>query len=415
MTETEYGLTLIVADCKESPARVLKRIPFDKSKDDNGFQERWLQKLVSQYPSVLPIQQIEPALTPAIPVCMELPLKSGCADNLYVTPEGGLIVVETKLFRNPEARREVVGQIIDYAKDLSSLSYQQLEEAILKAEAPDGRGGHPSTGLYGLVASVDEEICEEQFIDAVSRNLERGRFLLLIIGDGIKEGTENIAAFLQQHAGMHFTLGLVSLAVFEMPCETGGYLVQPRILARTTNIERGIVTIENGRIGVKPSSDESGSSKSVAKRTTISEETYYEELAAHFPGVVPQLKAFTERLEEIGVGVEFSNSSIVFRWRPDEGRSWNLATIPTWGVVWADYLNMAADAVGLINLSHTYLKRLASLVPGAYVKETPKPTGWYVRKGETNVTIDELLAHEDGWLAAMQEFMTAASDALKDQ
>jgi hypothetical protein len=61
---------------------------------------------------------------------VELPLASGFVDNLYATPDGDLIVGETKLFRNPEARREVVGQVIDYAKDLSALSYEQLEDAI---------------------------------------------------------------------------------------------------------------------------------------------------------------------------------------------------------------------------------------------------------------------------------------------
>jgi hypothetical protein len=29
--------------------------------------------------------------------------------------------------------------------------------------------------------------------------------------------------------------------------------------------------------------------------------------------------------------------------------------------------------------------------------------------------IDEMLAHEDGWIAAKQEFMAAATIALKDQ
>src|SRR6266852_3751731 len=142
MTKSQYGLPLIVPNFTECPARSLVRIRFDKN-DNDGFKERWIQKLISCYPSVLPINQIEPAFTPAVSICMELPLASGFADNLYATPDGDLIVVETKLFRNPEARREVVGQLIDYAKDLSALSYEDLAKAISKAEAPDGSGGHP--------------------------------------------------------------------------------------------------------------------------------------------------------------------------------------------------------------------------------------------------------------------------------
>jgi hypothetical protein len=80
-----------------------------------------------------------------------------------------------------------------------------------------------------------------------------------------------------------------------------------------------------------------------------------------------------------------------------------------------EILNGQTNAVGLLNLSHAYLNQLASLVPGAYVKETPKPTGWYVGKGEKYISVDELLAHEDDWLAEIQELMVAAADALKDQ
>src|ERR1700733_10688613 len=102
MTETQYGLPLIVSKFTETAAMGLKRIRFEKGRDDN-YNERWLQNLVSRYPNVLPIEQIEPAVTPAVSICMELPLASGFVDNLFATPEGDLIVGEAKLFRNPKA------------------------------------------------------------------------------------------------------------------------------------------------------------------------------------------------------------------------------------------------------------------------------------------------------------------------
>jgi hypothetical protein len=416
MGETQYGRPLIVDDFSPSVARGLKRVRFEKGNGE-GYKERWLQRLISRYPNVLPIEQIEPALTPVIPVCMELPLASGFVDNLYVTPDGELIVGETKLFRNPEARREVVAQIIDYAKDLSAQSYESLNRAIRKAEPPDGTGGHPSADLYEAVAAFAgcEGVVEERFIDAVSRNLERGRFLLLVIGDGIQQGTEDIAGFLQQHAGMHFTFGLIELAIFELPTEMGGYLVQPRILARTKNIDRGIVSIENGKITAKPPATQIVSSASVGKTTTITEEKFYEELARNFPAVVSGLKEFTAQLEPVGVATEFGKGSMILRWRPDEKRAWNLGSITTSGKVWTDFLNAQADSVGLLELSHAYLKRIAAFIPGAHVKEHAKPTSWYVAKGDKYVTIDALLAHADDWRAAIQEFTAAASKALKDQ
>jgi hypothetical protein len=414
MEETQYGLPLLVANFEGTSAQGLKRIRFHKGQGKDDYRERWLQEFVSRHPNVLPIEQIEPALTPAIPVCMEMKLSSGFVDNLFATPNGDLIVGETKLFRNPEARREVIGQIIDYAKDLSALTYEQLDQAISQAEAPDGAGGHPKASLYETVASVAgrEETNEAQFIDAVSRNLERGRFLLLIIGDGIQSGTENISAFLQQHAGIHFTLGLVELAIFEMPAAIGGYLVQPRVIARTRNIDRGIVTIENGKIAVKPPADQTAPA---VKTTSITEEKFYEELAASLPAVVPALKAFRARLEEIGVRADFGRTSMLLKWRPDEQRAWNFGAIMINGKVWTDAINLPADTVGRLDLSHDYLQRLASFIKDAYVKKTPRPTTWFVAKGGTYVTIDQLLAHEDEWYAAIEDFMAKVTDALKDQ
>lgn len=414
MRESQYGLPLIVEGFAAGAARGLKRVRLERG-DGEGYSERWLQTLISRYPNVLPIEQIEPALTPAVPICMELPLPSGFVDNLFATPDGDLIIGETKLFRNPEARREVVGQIIDYAKDFSAISYEALNAAIRKAEAPDGNGGHPAHGLYGAVEAFVGQggVVEERFVDSVCRNLERGRFLLLVIGDGIQQGTESIAEFLQQHAGIHFTLGLVELAIFEMPAGVGGYLVQPRILARTRNIDRGIVTIDDGKIVVTPPRAAEPTGK--GGRSTISEEKFYEELARVFPDVVPHLKQFMVALEPTGVATEFGKGSMILRWRPDETRAWNLGAITTTGKVWTDYLNAQANEVGLLALSQAYLKQLASAVPGAYVKEGEKPTSSYVAKGRSYVTIDELISHSEEWLAAIQEFTTAVSFALKDQ
>jgi hypothetical protein len=366
MADTQYGKPLIVGSFTDTAARGVARIRFQKGDNEGlNYNEKWLQKLISRYPNVLPIEQIEPALTPAVPICMELPLASGFVDNLYATPDGDLIVGETKLFRNPAARREVVGQVIDYAKDLSALSYEELEDAIKRAEAPDGNGGRPQDRLYGAVTKLvgHEEINEERFIDAVSRNLKRGRFLLLVIGDGIQEGTENIAAFLHQHAGMHFTLGLVELAVFELPREMGGYLVQPRILARTMNIDRGIVTIEDERIKVRPPPEQRLDSTEVPRRATISQEKFYEELVENYPAVVPKLKAFTTRLEATGITIEFGKLSMILRWRQDEKRAWNLGTIMPSGKVWTEYLNGLADADGLLNLSHALFEATCVIGP----------------------------------------------------
>ena len=57
----------------------------------------------------------------AIPICRERNTPSGPIDNFMVTPTGLPVFDECKLWRNPEGRREVVGQILDYAKEFETL------------------------------------------------------------------------------------------------------------------------------------------------------------------------------------------------------------------------------------------------------------------------------------------------------
>jgi hypothetical protein len=85
-------------------------------------------------------------------------------------------------------------------------------------------------------------IDEAAFVDAVTRNLLRGRLMLLLAGDGIHEGTERIVEYVGRYAGLHLTFGLVEIAGYEMP--DGRLLVRPRVLARTMNLERAVVRVE---------------------------------------------------------------------------------------------------------------------------------------------------------------------------
>jgi hypothetical protein len=105
-----------------------------RSTGQSSYDELWLQRLIASHPQVLPIAEIEPYLEGAVPVCIELGTAAGFVDVVLITPHGDLVLVECKLWRNPQARREVVGQIIDYAKELPRLSYEAFDIAIQKAE-----------------------------------------------------------------------------------------------------------------------------------------------------------------------------------------------------------------------------------------------------------------------------------------
>ena len=63
----------------------------------------------------------------------------------------------------------------------------------------------------------------------------------------------SFAEYVRQHSGLHFTLGLVELPVFELP--QGGRVVCPRVLARTTILQRTVVELRSEQLSIRASVD----------------------------------------------------------------------------------------------------------------------------------------------------------------
>lgn len=233
MTTPTYGDLIRVDTDNDAVPEVLRRVPLGSGASSGGVDEATLQDLLFRFPQMLPIAAIDPAYAGTVPVCKELTLPSGYADALYVNHLGRLTLVEFKLWRNPQARREVIGQILDYAKDLASCDYEDLQRQVSLALGKSGNA------LYDLVRELYPELNEAEFVDNVSRHLRRGEFLLLIIGDGIHEGAANIVDFVQRYSGLHFNLAMVEAALYRDASNC--LIVQPRVLARTEIVQRFVV------------------------------------------------------------------------------------------------------------------------------------------------------------------------------
>lgn len=237
MAGSQYGVPVIVG--ADSHVQLLSRIALVGDRA-NHYNELWLQKLVFECPEMLPVEQIDSGYEGLIPVCMELGTPSGFIDALYVTPRGKLVVLEAKLWRNSEARREVVSQILHYAQALSGLSYEGLLKQVCITTKRKGNA------LFDIVREKAGPLDEQAFIDGVSRSLRTSEFLLLIVGDGIREGTGAIANFLEGAGRFNFTFGLVEMGIFDLG--DGRRLVQPRVLAQTVLIERPRYTASEPRL-----------------------------------------------------------------------------------------------------------------------------------------------------------------------
>ncbi|MFN2459018.1 MAG: hypothetical protein ABR502_12525, partial [Chitinophagaceae bacterium] len=186
----------------------LERIPFLAG----TFKENWIQQLIHTQPHILPIDDIESNFSPLIAIGREVSTNVGPIDNLFISPTGYITIVETKLWRNPEARREVVGQILDYAKELKKWSFSDLDNA---AKSYNQLNNGNSDGLLTTIRRYEpiDESEEQYFIDNISKNLQRGRFLLLIVGDGIRESVEDMVEYLSHTPQLYFTLSLIELQV----------------------------------------------------------------------------------------------------------------------------------------------------------------------------------------------------------
>jgi hypothetical protein len=236
--QRQHSIPLLLPSGTGGGAVPLKPVAHQNGGD--AVSEAYIQALVHEHPTCLPIAEIDPMFSGPVPICTELNTPAGSIDNFMVTPSGLPVLVECKLWRNPEARREVVSQILDYAKELSCWSSSDVQRVVSHRLKRDGNP------LLDMVRKVDPEVDEQQFNDALTTNLRRGRFLLLIVGDGIREGVETIAEYLQLHAGLHFSLGLVELPIYVLP--NGDRLVAPRVLARTALVTRNVVAVPDGYV-----------------------------------------------------------------------------------------------------------------------------------------------------------------------
>jgi hypothetical protein len=230
MTPRSFGSpTIIKAGAASVP---LTRLELRSAKD-HDLDEVWLQEALFREPTLVPAALIHASFDPLIPVCRELATDAGRIDILYVTPKGDLVIVETKLWRNPQARREVIGQILNYASELSRWTYEDLQRMLASHLK------RPGNALYDLVRERHSDVDEKTFCDNVARSLRLGQFLLLVVGDGIQEGARQIADFLVDKSSLAFHLGMVDMEAYEIP--DLGRLIVPRIQVRTEVIRRFVL------------------------------------------------------------------------------------------------------------------------------------------------------------------------------
>ena len=160
---------------------------------DSGYaNEDQLQAMIEEFPNLLPGVSADSF------VCREFNTDSGPIDNVIInSTDGSITLVECKLARNPEVRRKIVGQIIDYAASMHKLSFKEFHQRW------KDRGGADLTSV---------ETAKGPLSLGVQTNLEGARFTLLLAVDEINEPLKDMVILVNKKTDATFRVALIELA-----------------------------------------------------------------------------------------------------------------------------------------------------------------------------------------------------------
>jgi hypothetical protein len=229
---------------KDGVCTPLDPLPHKKgvSKQEEQHDEKWLQDLLFKHPEILPIEHINEDYAPLISIGREIEK----IDNLFISPKGFITIVETKLWRNPEAYRDVVAQILGYAITLNKWKYNELDTAVNRSMAKYSEQSMAATSMYDIVKGKTRGFETEKpaFEDSVQGCLRHGKFALLIVGDKIHPTATDLAEVIGSTPALQYTLSFVEIRCYRLNHESSSSLVViPEFVKTIRDDVRAVVRI----------------------------------------------------------------------------------------------------------------------------------------------------------------------------
>jgi hypothetical protein len=159
--------------------------------------ESVLQALIAQHPEILAGE--DPDRPDLVLVKREVPIQpeqdSGLSlDHLYLDADGRPTLVEVKQGANREIRRQVVGQLLDYAANArGSLSAEMMQQWLEEA------ANAASTTAEALLADQLGVEDPDAYWRRVGANLDAEQFRLVFVSDQMPPSLRRIIEFLNDH------------------------------------------------------------------------------------------------------------------------------------------------------------------------------------------------------------------------
>ena len=265
MSPSESGIPVLLDDIRSTPV-VLERISpsqwtsavIGADKGSLNASEKDLQDLLARCPNLLPFQHFSSVFHPSVCIGREVTTNVGPIDCLFISSQGRLTIVETKLYKNPEARRTVVAQLLDYCDQVSRFTYEDLDASarrFAQTYFPDYKyselGGFIRWSLKQSLKNIEDTTDEnvdliledQQFHDQVVKSIRRGEMLGLIVGDSIDTRIISLIDFAQSKPGLALELGIVELAFHRPSGKSAPLLVIPSVVELAVPISRTIVDV----------------------------------------------------------------------------------------------------------------------------------------------------------------------------
>ncbi len=366
----------------------MKAYPYLVNKDSTGerlqaveahlYNEVWLQELLRRHPEILPVDEIEPVFHPLVPIGREVATEAGYIDNLFISHRGYLVLVETKLWRNPEAKREVVAQAIDYSSSVSKWSYKQLDD-VTKAYTKKYEGSEQSLLEWVEHQRGPVEKSHAYFEDVVAKNLQLGRFLTLIVGDRIKSSVVDMLGYINKYPHLAISMALVELNCFHEKKDQGWPLiVVPSIVARTDIVERSVIQVTVKSEGAYEVEVRQEIKKEGHERVTLTEEAFWELLKAQSPNNYTSAYTLISKYkEDEKVTVDPTESSIVVKFGiTDAGEQVSLFFIDKKAQlhIWPNTIKQKLEKAGLNpSLADSYESAMRRILKAGEHKEFTCP------------------------------------------
>jgi hypothetical protein len=209
--------------------------------------ERLLQDLLAKYPELLAGEQMDdesPRRWLLVSQELAVPAEEGgggrwSVDHLFLDQDGVPTIVEVKRSSDERIRREVVGQMLDYAAN--AVVYWPVEDIRARCEARSEDTDQQITEFLGDEADPDE------FWQRVKTNLQAGRVRMIFVADRIPPELRRVVEFLNQQMDPAEVLAIE----IEQFVGSGVRTLVPRIVGQTASARERRSALVRGSNGTR--------------------------------------------------------------------------------------------------------------------------------------------------------------------